>query len=38
MNNNLIYAYKSKIKNKIVYIGQTVDIEKRDYRHREVDP
>lgn len=38
MNNNLIYAYKSKIKNKIVYVGQTVDIEKRDYRHREVDP
>lgn len=35
---NVIYAYKKKDENKIVYIGQTVNLPLRHYRHTKVDP
>lgn len=35
---NLIYAYKKIDENKIVYIGQTINLKLRDKRHREIDP
>lgn len=35
---NLIYAYKKIDENKIVYVGQTVNLKLRDKRHREIDP
>lgn len=38
MNNNVIYAYKKIDENKIVYVGQTVNLNNRDYRHRKIDP
>ena len=37
-NTNVIYAYKKIDENKIVYIGQTVNLKLRDKRHREIDP
>ena len=37
-NNNVIYAYKRKDINKIVYIGQTVNLNNRHYRHIKIDP
>ena len=38
MNNNIIYAYKKIDENKIVYVGQTVNLNNRDYRHKKIDP
>lgn len=35
---NVIYAYKKIDENKIVYIGQTVNLELRHYRHTKIDP
>lgn len=35
---NLIYAYKKKSQNKIVYIGQTVSLEQRHKQHMLYDP
>ena len=40
-NNNLtnvIYAYKDKRKDKIVYVGQTVNLKNRHYDHMKQDP
>ena len=37
-NSNVIYAYKRKDINKIVYIGQTVNLNNRHYRHIKIDP
>lgn len=37
-NKNIIYAYKRKDINKIVYIGQTVNLNNRHYRHVKIDP
>lgn len=36
--NNVIYAYKKIDTDQIVYIGQTVNLELRHYRHIKVDP
>lgn len=36
--NNVIYAYKKIDEDKIVYVGQTVNLKLRDKRHREIDP
>ena len=36
MNNNVIYAYKKIDENKIVYVGQTVNLNNRDYRHKNI--
>ena len=36
--NNVIYAYKKKDENHIVYIGQTVNLKNRHYRHMKIDP
>ena len=38
MNNNVIYAYKKKSINKIVYVGQTVNLEFRHQQHIKYDP
>lgn len=35
---NVIYAYRKKSTNKIVYVGQTVNIEERHKTHTEYDP
>ena len=35
---NVIYAYKKKSENKIVYIGQSVNLNERHYRHTKIDP
>jgi group I intron endonuclease len=35
---NVIYAYKKVDENKIVYIGQTVNLPLRHYRHTKIDP
>ena len=35
---NLIYAYKKKDEDKIVYVGQTVNLQLRHYRHVKIDP
>ncbi len=35
---NVIYAYKRKIDEKIVYVGQTVNLKNRHYRHIKIDP
>ena len=35
---NVIYGYKKIDENKIVYIGQTVNLELRHYRHTKIDP
>ena len=37
-NKNVIYAYKRKDINKIVYVGQTVNLNNRHYRHIKIDP
>lgn len=36
--NNVIYAYKKIDEDKIVYVGQTVNLYLRNKRHREIDP
>ena len=36
--NNVIYAYKKKDKDLIVYIGQTVNLNNRHYKHVKIDP
>lgn len=36
--NNVIYAYKRKSDEKIVYVGQTVNLKNRHYRHVKIDP
>jgi hypothetical protein len=36
--NNVIYAYKKIDEDKIVYVGQTVNLQNRDKRHRDIDP
>ena len=36
--NNVIYAYRKKSNQKIVYIGQTVNLQERHYRHIKHDP
>lgn len=38
MNNNLIYAYKRKSAQKIVYIGQTTNLQIRHKQHIQYDP
>lgn len=35
---NVIYAYKKIDENKIVYVGQTVNLQLRHYRHIKIDP
>ena len=35
---NLIYAYKKKSIDKIVYVGQTINLKDRHYRHFQIDP
>ena len=35
---NVIYAYKKIDEDKIVYIGQTVNLKLRHYRHTKIDP
>ena len=35
---NVIYAYKKKSENKIVYVGQTVQLETRHKQHILYDP
>lgn len=35
---NIIYAYKKKDEDKIVYVGQTVNLNNRHYRHFKIDP
>ena len=36
--NNVIYAYRKKSNQKIVYIGQTVNLQERHYKHIKHDP
>lgn len=38
MNNNVIYAYKKKSINKIVYVGQTTNLQNRHKQHIKYDP
>lgn len=38
MKNNVIYAYKKKSSNKIVYVGQSQQLEIRHKQHTEYDP
>lgn len=38
MNKNVIYAYKKKSNNKVIYVGQTVNLEYRHKQHIEWDP
>jgi hypothetical protein len=38
MTTNLIYAYKKKSSNKIVYVGQTCDLNYRNKQHIKYDP
>ena len=38
MNNNIIYAYKKKSINKIVYVGQTTNLQDRHKQHIKYDP
>ena len=35
---NVIYAYKKINEDKIVYVGQTVNLQNRHYRHVKIDP
>lgn len=35
---NIIYAYKRILDRKIVYIGQTVNLKNRHYKHMKIDP
>ena len=37
-NNNVIYAYKKIDENKIVYVGQTINLSYRHKQHTEYDP
>lgn len=34
----LIYAYIKKTENKVVYVGQTINLKNRRYDHEIVDP
>lgn len=36
--NNIIYAYKKRSNNKIVYVGQTIDLQYRHKQHTQYDP
>ena len=38
MNKNVIYAYRKKSNDKIVYVGQTVNLEYRHKQHMKWDP
>lgn len=38
MNKGIIYGYKDITKNKLVYIGQSINIKERHYRHIKHDP
>ena len=38
MNQNVIYAYRKKSNDKIVYVGQTVNLEYRHKQHMKWDP
>lgn len=38
MKNNVIYAYKKRSNQKIVYIGQSIDLETRHKQHVQYDP
>lgn len=38
MTNNLIYAYKKKSNNKVVYVGQTTNLDYRHKQHIQYDP
>lgn len=38
MNNNIIYAYKKIDENKIVYVGQTINLSFRHKQHIQYDP
>ena len=38
MNKNVIYAYKKRESGKIVYVGQTVDLDTRHKQHIQYDP
>lgn len=38
MTTNVIYAYRKKSNNKIVYVGQTVNLESRHKQHIKYDP
>ena len=38
MKKNLIYAYKKNDTNKIVYVGQTDNLQRRHKQHCEYDP
>ena len=38
MQNNVIYAYRKKSNQKIVYVGQSVNIEQRHKQHIKYDP
>jgi hypothetical protein len=35
---NTIYAYKDKMRNKVVYVGQTVNLKNRHYDHVKMEP
>lgn len=37
-NKNVIYAYRRKDIDKIVYVGPTVNLNNRHYRHTKIDP
>lgn len=37
-NSNVIYAYKKRSQDKIVYVGQTVNLKHRHYKHIQYDP
>ena len=38
MKDNLIYAYKKIDEDKIVYVGQTINLQNRHYKHFKIDP
>lgn len=38
MTNNVIYGYRKKSENRIVYVGQTVNLENRHKQHIQYDP
>lgn len=38
MANNVIYAYRKKSNNKVVYVGQTTNLEVRHKQHTQYDP
>lgn len=38
MNSGIIYCYKDIKRNQVVYVGQTINLKRRHYRHMEHDP